>query len=156
MSEPARLVFKRTIPALPEEVFEAWTNPELIRQWLAPGENVVIEARTDPRVGGALHIRSAAPDGTIHTIDGIFRELDAGKRIALTWSYSGPVELICAMETLLQIDLSAASGGATAMTVTQTQFATTEAAAIYGEGWPTCFDKLEDCANRAKKRPLRQ
>jgi len=151
MSEPARLVFKRTIPASPEEVFEAWTDPELIRQWLAPGENAVIEARTDPRVGGALHIRSISPDGTIHTINGIFREFEPGKRLALTWTYNGPIELICEMATLLQIDLTAAaSDGETAMTLTQTEFATSEAAAIYSEGWPTCFDKLQDCADRAK------
>jgi len=155
MSEPVRLVFKRVIPASPEEVFEAWTEPEVIRQWLAPGENVVIEARTDVRVGGALHIQSRAPDGTVHTIDGVFRELSVGQRIALTWNYSGPIELICALETLLQVDLAAASDGATVMTVTQTQLATAEAAAIYAEGWPTCFDKLEDCARRASKRSRR-
>lgn len=143
MNAPANLVFKRLIPGSPEEIFEAWTQPELMRLWLAPGDNKVIDARTDVRVGGRFHIHSTAPDGTLHAIDGIYRELESGRRIVMTWSYSGPVELLCEMETLLEIDFMAAPGGRTAMTVVQTRIGTPEAAHGYREGWPTCFDKLE-------------
>ena len=143
MNAPANLVFKRIISGSPEEIFEAWTQPELMRQWLAPGENKVLEAHTDVRVGGRFQVRSTAPDGTLHTIDGTYRELDAGRRIVMTWSYSGPAALLCEMETLLEIDFASAPGGRTAMTVVQTQIATQNAAEAYREGWPTCFDKLE-------------
>jgi uncharacterized protein YndB with AHSA1/START domain len=151
MTAPASLVFKRVIAASPDEVFEAWTQPELMRQWLAPGENKVIDARTDVRVGGAFLIRSTAPDGALHIIDGTYRELSNGQRVVMTWSYSGPVELLCEMETLIEIDLAPASDGGTAMTVTQTRIATPEAAEGYGEGWPTCFDKLERAFGAGKR-----
>jgi uncharacterized protein YndB with AHSA1/START domain len=140
---PASLVFKRSVPAAPAEVYEAWTSPEVMQQWLAPGANVVIEARTDVRVGGAFRIRSSAPDGALHTIDGTYRELRPGRRLAMTWRYSGPVALLCDMDTLLEIELREAADGTTAMTVTHSRIATPEAAEGYGEGWPTCFDKLE-------------
>ena len=143
MTAPANLVFKRVISGSPEEIFEAWTHPDLMRQWLAPGENKVVEAHTDVRVGGRFQIRSIAPDRTLHTIDGQYRELDAGRRIVMTWSYSGPVELLCEMETLLEIDFASAPGGRTAMTVVQTQITTQDALEAYRDGWPTCFDKLE-------------
>ncbi|WP_045835955.1 SRPBCC domain-containing protein [Hyphomicrobium sp. 99] len=143
MNAPAALVFKRVISGSPDEIFEAWTQPELMRQWLAPGQNKVVDARTDVRVGGTFYIRSTAPDGTLHTIDGTYRDLDFGRRIVMTWSYSGPVELLCKMETLLEIDLASAPGGQTSMTVVQTHITTPEAADGYREGWPTCFDKLE-------------
>lgn len=143
MSEPSSLVFKRRIPGPPGEVFDAWTQQDIMRQWLAPGENTVIDARTDVRVGGSFQIRSIAPAGTLHTIDGTYRKLDPGRRIVMTWSYSGALELLCNMETLLEVDLAATGDGETAMTVTQTRVATPEAAKCYAEGWPTCFDKLE-------------
>jgi len=143
MSSAEDLHFKRLVPASPQEVFEAWTDPQTMRQWLAPGENKVIDAQTDVRVGGRFRIRSTAPDGSMHTIEGEYRELVPGRRISMTWSYSGPVELLCHMETLLEIDLEPAPGGETTMRVTQSRLATAEAAQGYGEGWPTCFDKLE-------------
>jgi uncharacterized protein YndB with AHSA1/START domain len=151
MSTPATLTFKRRIPGPPDEVFDAWTQPDVIRLWLAPGDNRVIEATTDVRVGGNFRIRSIAPDGSLHTIDGTYRELDPPRRIVMTWSYSGPVELLCEMETLLEVDLSA-NGDETAMTVTQTRIASPEAAEAYGEGWPTCFDKLERSVGATKRQ----
>ena len=140
---PESLLFERIIPASPAEVYGAWTQPAIIRQWLAPGANQVIEARTDVRVGGSLLIRSAAPDGVVHTIRGVYRELQPARRIAMTWSYSGPAELLCNMETLLDIELSETADGSTAMTVRQSHIATRTAADEYASGWPTCFDKLD-------------
>lgn len=152
MSPSLSLTFKRRIPGPPHEVFDAWTQPQVMRQWLAPGDNNVIDATTDIRVGGSFRIRSTAPDGTVHTIEGSYRDLDPGRRIVMTWSYSGPVELLCEMETLLEIDLAAAGDDETAMTVTQTRLTTPEAAEAYGEGWPTCFAKLERTLGSAKRQ----
>jgi uncharacterized protein YndB with AHSA1/START domain len=88
---------------------------------------------------------------TLHTIDGSYRELARGRRIVMTWSYSGPVELLCEMETLLEVDLASAGEGETAMTVTQTRIVTPEATEVYGDGWPTCFAKLEGSMGTTKK-----
>lgn len=152
MSDPASLVFKRVIPASPAEVFEAWTQPDLMRQWLTPGANKVIDTHTDVRVGGHFRIRSIAPDDSLHTIDGRYSELSAGRRVVMTWSYSGPVALLCEMETLIEIDFVPTPEGETLMTVTQTRIASDEAARGYGEGWPTCFDKLERAFGTAKQQ----
>jgi uncharacterized protein len=151
MTASETLVFKRIVEASPEEVFEAWTQPALMRQWLAPGDNRVREVTADVRVGGHFRIRSVGPDGTLHTIDGTYRELDAGRRIAMTWSYSGPAELLCGMETLLEIALAPAPHGQTAMTVTQSCIATAEAARAFGDGWPTCFAKLDGSVGATRK-----
>lgn len=152
MSGPLTLNFERRIPASPVEVFDAWTQPDIVREWLAPGENRVIDVATDVRVGGSFRIRSIAPDGTVHTVDGSYRELDRGRRLVMTWSYSGPAELICEMETLLEIDLAPTRDGETAMTVTQTRLATQAAADAYAEGWPTCFAKLERTTGAARNQ----
>jgi uncharacterized protein YndB with AHSA1/START domain len=150
MSAQAKLVLKRQIFGPPGEVFQAWTQPDVMRKWLAPGENVVIEASTDVRLGGRFRIHSTAPDGSLHTIEGSYKELIPGRRIVMTWGYSGPIELLREMETLLEVELSAAGPDATTMTVTQTRIATAEAAECYGEGWPTCFGKLEQLLKAEK------
>jgi uncharacterized protein YndB with AHSA1/START domain len=152
MTSPASLVFKRVLPASPDEVYDAWTQPSLIAKWLAPGANKVIDVRTDVRVGGQFQICSIAPDETLHRIDGTYRELNRGRRIVMTWSYSGPVELLCEMETLIEIDFSPAPNSEALMTVIQTGLVTDKAAQTYGEGWPTCFDKLGRAFETGKRQ----
>lgn len=140
---PADLVFTRNLPASADEVYDAWTSPEVMRQWLAPGANVVIEIESDLRIGGAFLIRSQAPDGQVHTIRGLYRELTSARRIAMTWTYAGPIELLCAMETLLEIDLQADDTDHTTMTFTQSRLTTQDAATAFAGDWPSCFDKLQ-------------
>jgi uncharacterized protein YndB with AHSA1/START domain len=138
----ANLIFKRIYPASAAEIYEAWITPDLIREWLAPSSNVVMDVSCDAVVGGSFLIRSKAPDGVLHTIRGTYRELVPARRIYMTWAYSGPIELLCEMETLLEIDLREEGSGRTSMKLTQSHLATEEAANGYEEGWPSCFDKL--------------
>ena len=48
------LQFNRLIPATSAEVFDAWTNPELLKAWFAPGSMTVPSVRRDLRTGGWL------------------------------------------------------------------------------------------------------
>lgn len=137
------VVLRRAIPAPANEVYAAWTTPDIMRCWLAPGPNEVIAIDADVRVGGSFRIRSQAPDGVIHTIDGEYRELQPARRIVMTWAYSGPVALICGMETLIEVDFEQITAGNTAMTFTQSRFASTGAADAYAGDWPSCFTKLD-------------
>lgn len=140
--QPDSLVFKLRIPAAASDVYRAWTVPDLMRVWLAPGANVVIDARSDVRIGGDFLIRSRAPDGALHTITGVYRELEPARRIAMTWNYAGPIALLCEMETLIEIELHEDDPGSTAMTFTHSRIATQAAADGYEGDWPSCFDKL--------------
>lgn len=137
-----RVMFTRRFSASTAEVYEAWTEPEMMRLWLAPGPNVVIQSEADVRIGGALLIRTQAPDGAVHTINGTYRDLVPGERIAMTWTYTGPFALICGMETLIEISLHADGEAETTMTFTQSQFACEESETAYEGDWPSCFEKL--------------
>lgn len=137
-----RVAFTRQFSASAAEVYEAWTEPEVMRLWLAPGPNVVIQSEADVRIGGAMLIRTQAPDGAVHTINGTYRDLVPGERIVMTWTYTGPIAAICGMETLIEISLHAYGDAETIMTFTQRQFASDEAEAAYEGDWPSCFEKL--------------
>ncbi len=62
--EPIKQVtLERTYDASVEEVWEAWTNPALLKQWWGP-ENVTIpECTVDLQVGGTFYIVMEAGEG---------------------------------------------------------------------------------------------
>ena len=50
------LQFNRLIPAPAAQVFEAFTDPDLLKAWFAPGNMTVPSVRRDLRPGGAYRI----------------------------------------------------------------------------------------------------
>ncbi|MDQ4006234.1 MAG: SRPBCC domain-containing protein, partial [Actinomycetota bacterium] len=72
----------RILPATPDEVFRAWTDPEQLRQWMSPIG--AAEAEVDPRVGGRLRIVMVGGGRRIeHT--GEYLEVDPPRRLSFTW-----------------------------------------------------------------------
>lgn len=55
--EPIKeVVFERTYDASPEKVWQAWTNPDMIKQWWGPNNVTIPECEVDLRVGGKIYI----------------------------------------------------------------------------------------------------
>jgi uncharacterized protein YndB with AHSA1/START domain len=127
----------RTLDAPPGAVFEAWTDPAIMREWFAPGEVQVAEARSDPRVGGAYLIRMQTPDGEHPTVSGEFREVIRDRRLVFTWQWQGSEE-----ETLVTVGFEALPGGRTQLTLTHERFAQEEARDKHEHGWGGCLAKL--------------
>lgn len=50
------IVFERTYDASPETVWQAWTNPEMLKQWWGPNDVTIPECEVDLRVGGKFSI----------------------------------------------------------------------------------------------------
>lgn len=63
----------RTIDASVTEVFAAWTDPALLRRWLAPYPYEVLEAAADARPGGSYRISVVGPEGDVHVTTGSTR-----------------------------------------------------------------------------------
>src|SRR5262249_26056093 len=57
----------RVLSGPAESVFEAWINPALSQQWLAP------KAQVDAREGGHFRLEVPKPEGT-HVVTGRFQE----------------------------------------------------------------------------------
>jgi uncharacterized protein YndB with AHSA1/START domain len=51
-----RLSIRRRMPATRDVVFEAWTDPQGLREWMCPGDTFAAEATLDLRVGGSYRI----------------------------------------------------------------------------------------------------
>ena len=132
------LTLHRTIDAPVETVYAAWTDPELLRQWLAPGETAVTRAVAEVEVGGMFLIEMHGTDGKKRLTRGKYLEVVPNRRLAHTWSWEGSD-----VESLVTVELEPEPGGRTHLTLTHSRFAQAEARDEHERGWTGCLAKLE-------------
>jgi uncharacterized protein YndB with AHSA1/START domain len=138
---PPEIVLTRRLQASPDQVFRAWIDPQLMKQWLAPDPCEVREAVVDARPGGRYSIVVVDPDGNVHTTTGEYRELVPGKRLVKTWAYEGPFAFE-RTASLVTVDLRELGPGVTELTLTHGQIVDEAGRAGAGAGWVLCLDKL--------------
>ena len=80
--------FERTYAAPVADVWRAWTEPELLRQWWGPEKTTITACEVDLRVGGRLRIVMEAGEemgryaGTRWPMEGAFTRIEAPHRLA--------------------------------------------------------------------------
>lgn len=148
-------VFTRTIDAPRELVFAAWTEPRALARWWGPAGFTNPRCELDARPGGAIHIDMTAPNGEVHPMAGVVRELVAPERFVFTAGSLDPNG-----EPLFEVRNAVAfaeSGGRTTVTVTSTVLWITagieSSLGDMDEGWKTSLQRLADAvaAMRAEK-----
>src|ERR1700709_960427 len=82
------LVLTRLIDAPRAKVYQAWTNPELLRQWFAPLPWTTPKAELDVRPGGANLVVMRGPDGNEFPNRGIYLEVVENERLVFTDAYT--------------------------------------------------------------------
>jgi uncharacterized protein YndB with AHSA1/START domain len=87
------LEVRRLLPATAEEVFAAWTEPELMGRWMSPVGHAEVEV--DLRVGGRFRVAMVGDDRRIeHT--GEYLEISPPRRLVFSWesAYTGPAPTV--------------------------------------------------------------
>lgn len=82
---------ERTYDASAEVVFDAWTNPEVLRRWWRanPAHDCAI-AEVDLRVGGGYRLTMHDPQsGEDHVAYGTYREVSRPDRLVYSWTWEG-------------------------------------------------------------------
>jgi glutathione S-transferase len=81
---------ERTFEAPAEAVFDAWTNPEVLRRWWKadPSHEVTIP-ELDLRVGGGYRLEMRRPDGDDMVVYGTYREISRPERLVYSWTWEG-------------------------------------------------------------------
>jgi uncharacterized protein YndB with AHSA1/START domain len=79
------LTLTRVFDAPRDLVFQAWTEPEHLKQWWGPSGFTTPKCEVDLRVGGAWKIVMRFPDGSNeHTMQAVYREVLPPERLAFT------------------------------------------------------------------------
>ena len=137
--EQPSLSIVRKLDAGPAKVWRAITEPEMLKQWMAPSDAFKIPvAETDMRVGGRYHIVMNAPDGEVHDVSGVYREIVPNRKLVYTWAWKSTPE----RESLVTIELRAAGDG-TELTLRHDQFFDEESRDKHQHGWTGCLAQLE-------------
>jgi uncharacterized protein YndB with AHSA1/START domain len=130
---------ERTFGASAEEVFDAWTSPEVMRRWFHPFPDWdTPEAEVDLRVGGNVRVVMRRPDGTEVEAQGQYTLIERPHRLAMTWTfYDDPSN-----EQLIELSFSE-SDGSTAVLMVNSGISTDARRGSQDEGWRGCFNELE-------------
>ena len=84
MEAPGSLVIKKQMAASCEEVFDAWTDPMSLMEFMRPGSMQRVDAQVDARVGGKFRIDMVgASSTTSHT--GEYLAIDRPRLLKFTW-----------------------------------------------------------------------
>jgi uncharacterized protein YndB with AHSA1/START domain len=86
-SEVAAFRIERTFAASPEEVFDAWTSPDVLQRWWGRANWSPSSLDVDLRVGGGYSLRMLDADGRPHAVGGEYREVERPHRLVYTWCW---------------------------------------------------------------------
>jgi Uncharacterized conserved protein len=82
------LTITRLIDAPPEKVYQAWIDPDMIKEWFCPRPWRVTQATIDARVGGSSSMIMSGPNGEQFPNNGVFLEVIPGKKLVFTDAYT--------------------------------------------------------------------
>ncbi|MGC1183818.1 MAG: SRPBCC domain-containing protein [Candidatus Dormiibacterota bacterium] len=145
-----QLVIERTLHASPEQVFDAFTDPDQLTKWWWPNGFSCPAAEVDLRVGGKYRLAMEWP-GSIpaeaqfsHYMGGEYYKIDRPHLLVMSGRAVNDEkgELFA---TLIEVTLEAGDDG-TALTMRQSYFEPMPPAEAMGgaeQGWSEQLDKLE-------------
>jgi uncharacterized protein YndB with AHSA1/START domain len=141
VTEGTRYVVRieRTFAASAEDVFDAWTSPEVMRRWFhcAP-DWATPEAEVDLRVGGKVRVVMRKPDGTEAEMRGEYALIERPHRLVMTWTFHDDPS----NEQLMELTFSESEGSTTVLLV-NSRISTDGRRGAQDWGWRGCLDQLE-------------
>jgi uncharacterized protein YndB with AHSA1/START domain len=138
-SEP-QLSLTRRISAPRDRVYEAWTNPDVLRRWWGPGDFTCPEAVVDLKPGGSFRLVMQPPVGEVMVLTGTYREVSPPSRLVYTWRWAeGPQR--SEHESLVTVEFQE-RGQQTDVVVVHARFPPGHDLSQYQLGWESGLDKL--------------
>jgi uncharacterized protein YndB with AHSA1/START domain len=137
-AEETSLAIVRKLKASPRAVWRALTQPDALKQWMAPNDDFeVIIAETDVREGGRYHVVMKSPDGEEHDVSGVYKEVVIDQKLVYTWAWKSTPE----RESVVTMELTPAGDG-TELLLKHERFADKDARDRHEQGWSGCVRRL--------------
>lgn len=134
---------ERTFDASPEAVFDAWTNPEVLRRWwrAAPNHEVAV-ADVDLRVGGGYRLAMRNVDsGEDLVVHGTYREVTRPQRLVYSWAWEGTGPY-AGHESEVAVTFAEREPGRTTVVIEHAGLLDATSAANHRSGWEGVLESL--------------
>ncbi len=129
----ARVQLERIIHAPVDEVFRAFTEPELMVQWFAPSDGMPTNAHVDLKVGGEYRICMGS-----RTAEGRYLEISPPSKLVFTWNWQ---EETVPTETIVTVELRPCNEG-TRLVLTHERLPTEVSCMGFEAGWTANLARL--------------
>jgi len=133
-----KVVIRRQIRATRQELFDKWTDPEGMREWMCPGNIVSAEVQMDPCFGGRLVIVMRGPTEVVEH-RGEFTVFDPPSKLAFTW-IAKSTDL---HPTLVTVEFLEVSPTESELVLTHSEIPRKEVSNQYQSGWGQIISRLE-------------
>lgn len=154
MAQEQDLVISRVFNAPREQVWRAFTDPELLMKWWGPKGFTCPVAKIDLRVGGKYLNCMKSPDGQEFWSTGVYKEIVEPERIVATDSFADDkgnqvhaehygMNKDFPMEMLMEFHFEE-EGDKTKFTLRHKGLPNVEMVEATRTGWSESFDKLDD------------
>ncbi|MEK6222405.1 MAG: SRPBCC domain-containing protein [Chloroflexota bacterium] len=122
----------RILNAIPERVFQAWTDPNKLFKWWGPPGSQVKEVELNLQVGGHYRIGFEFEEGPRMFVGGTYQEIAPQQKLVFTWRWEN--ENMDIGESLVTIELEE-KGDQTALFLKHEKLPNEEARVSHEEGW---------------------
>ncbi len=140
--EACALEIVRVFDATRELVFQAWVDPERMKQWSAPHDYEIGHNEGEARPGGRWRC-SMVSDHEVLWLGGVYREVIENERLVFTHAWEGE-DGRPGHETVVTVRFEDAGEGKTRMIFRQAFFDSVDSRDGHEGGWGECFDRLDD------------
>ena len=129
---------KRVINAPIERVYQAWIDPEQLKQWHRPHDFTVPEAFADARTGGKYSITMMGPGGEKNIAEGVYKDLSPPNKLVMSWDWQGSDM----PSTQITVNFNKLDDTKTEIILLHEHFISQEYADSHKEGWDSALDSL--------------
>ena len=130
----------------PERVFQAWTQPDLIRQWFGIAPNSLEAAEVDLRPGGKWRFLRIQESDRWEGMEGEYLEIVENERLVFSWAHvkannTGKRE--ATPDSRVEISFTPRGSG-TFVRLVHSAIGTEGARRGVGSGWENSFGQIQD------------
>ena len=144
-TEGRDLILTRTFNTSREKIFNAWTEPALLKQWFAPLPWTTSKVETDVRIGGGSLIVMRSPEGKDYPGHGVYLEVVKNQRLVFTDAFTKAWEPSDKPFMVVALTFEA-EGEKTHYTARVQHWSTADREAHekmgFHQGWVTCAEQL--------------
>lgn len=121
-----------------EQLFNAWRDPNKVRQWFAPGELVVPELNIDFREGGSFRIVMLDEQTkNTHTATGCYQSIKENESLQFSWQWENSPNV-----TQVKLSFKSIDDTHSELELIHSEFNTEEDRDNHNRGWNACLVKL--------------